>query len=227
MGMNAPWRALEEPDGSQAEPVPGRWRPSMNQLILAAAAAVAAAALALVAIVVLQPGGQVELVLAPGGSPASGSAAGVPAASQATVVVQVAGAVFRPGVYTLPAGSRIADAIRAAGGYSTDVDPRAAETRLNLAAKVQDAQSIVVPRRGDGASASPGIGSGAAPPTGLINLNTATAEQLDSLPGIGPATAAKIISSREQLPFSSVEDLVSRKIVSASALAKFRDQVTV
>ncbi len=226
MAMNAPWRALEEPEGSQAEPVPGRWRPSVNQLILAAAAAVAVAALALVAIVVLQPGGQVELVLAPGGSPASGSAAGVPAASQATVVVQVAGAVFRPGVYTLPAGSRIADAIRAAGGYSTDVDPRAAETRLNLAAKVQDAQSIVVPRRGDAASGSPGIGSGAAP-TGPINLNTATAEQLDSLAGIGPATAAKIIASREEVPFSSVEDLVSRKIVSASTLAKFRDQVTV
>ena len=141
------------------------------------------------------------------------------------MVVQVAGAVLRPGVYALPAGSRVADAIQAAGGYSTDVDPRAAETKLNLAAKVQDAQSIVVPRRGDAASGSPGMGSSA--PSGPINLNTATAGQLDSLPGIGPATAAKIISSREQLPFSSVDDLVSRKLVSASTLAKFRDQVTV
>jgi competence protein ComEA len=225
MDMNAPWRALEETDGSRAEPTPGGWRLSANHLILAAAAIVAVGALAVVALVGLRPGGQVDLVSASARRSASGSPASGSPASQATVVVQVAGAVLRPGVYTLPAGSRVADAIQAAGGYSTDVDPRAAETKLNLAAKVQDAQSIVVPRRGDAASGSPGMGSSA--PSGPINLNTATAGQLDSLPGIGPATAAKIISSREQLPFSSVDDLVSRKLVSASTLAKFRDQVTV
>jgi competence protein ComEA len=118
----------------------------------------------------------------------------------------------------------VGDAIQAAGGYSTDVDPRAAETTLNLAAKLTDAESIVVPRRGQaGASAE----SGATAQSGLINLNTATAAQLDALPGIGPTTAAKIIASREQLPFTSVNDLTSRKLVSASVLAKFRDQVSV
>jgi competence protein ComEA len=128
-------------------------------------------------------------------------------------------------VYSLPAGSRVGDAIKAAGGYSPDVDPRAAETALNLAAKLQDAQSIVVPRRGDAATGSGG--TAASNPSGPLNLNTATAAELDALPGIGPATAAKIIASREQLRFTSVNDLVSRKLLSAATLAKFRDQVTV
>ena len=74
-------------------------------------------------------------------------------------------------------------------------------------------------------------GSGTAPPAGAtsgpLNLNTATAEQLDSLPGIGPATATKILASRSERPFASVDDLVSRKLVTASTLAKFRDKVTV
>lgn len=220
MGTSAPWRALEETDGSESGTTSRGWRPSANHLILAAALVVAVVALAVVAAVGLRPGAQVELV-----SPPSAGAASRATSSGATLVVQVIGAVLRPGVYTLPAGSRVADAIAAAGGYSTDVDPRAAETKLNLAAKLQDAQSIVVPRRGDGGVST---ASGSSPlPSGPINLNTATAEQLDSLPGIGPATAAKIIASREELPFSAVDDLVSRKLVTASTLAKFRDQVTV
>jgi competence protein ComEA len=135
----------------------------------------------------------------------------------------------KPGVYSLPAGSRVADAVTAAGGYSPDVDPRAAETKLNLAAKLVDAQSIVVPRRGDAtAGSSSGAGSGgSSTPAGVVNLNTATSAELDALPGIGPATAAKIIASREQSAFTSVNDLVSRKLVSATTLAKFKDQVTV
>jgi competence protein ComEA len=124
----------------------------------------------------------------------------------------------------------VADAIGAAGGYSTDVDPRAAEAKLNLAARLQDAQLITVPRRGDGAagSASSTAAQGtSAAATGPINLNTASAAELDTLPGIGPATATKIIASREEKPFASVDDLVSRKIVTPAILAKFRSQVTV
>jgi competence protein ComEA len=217
-GMNAPWRALETAEETPGAAVPGRWRPSARYLMLAAVAVLAAGSLAAVAFVEMRPAGQVELV-----SP-----------SRATVVVQVAGAVARPGVYSLPPGSRVADAIAAAGGYSTEVDPRAAETKLNLAAKVQDAQLIVVPRRGDAAAgtsgaasvASTGAGASAAA-GGLINLNTASAADLDTLPGIGPATAAKIIASREEKPFASVDDLVARKIVTPPTLAKFRDRVTV
>lgn len=219
MDMGAPWRALEAPDATRAEAAPGRSVPSTLLLVVAAAVLVVGS-LAVVAFMELRPDGQVEVVSGAGASAASGASGSGPA-----VVVQVAGAVKKPGVYSLPAGSRVADAIAAAGGYSTDVDPRAAETKLNLAAKLQDAQAIVVPRRGDAAGASPG--SGAPQPSGPLNLNSATSAQLDALPGIGPATAAKIIASREQLPFASVNDLVTRKLVSSATLAKFRTQVTV
>ena len=220
MDTSAPWRELEASEQGPGE-TQTRSRPSTLRLMLAATSVLLLGSLALLAIVELRPGGQVQVIT--GRSEAAGTGA---VGSQAMVVVQVAGAVVRPGVYTLPAGSRVGDAIHAAGGYSPDVDPRAAESQLNLAAKLQDAQSIVVPRRGDPASGSSGAGESAAP-GGLLNLNDATSAQLDALPGIGPATAAKIIASREQLPFASIDDLVTRKLVSASTLAKFRDQVTV
>ena len=229
MGMNAPWRALEAAEESPGAAAAGRWRPSARHLMLAVVAVLAAGSLAAVAFVEMRPASRVELVSGP-----SGTAEVAASPSPAMVVVQVAGAVARPGVYSLPLGSRVADAIAAAGGYSTEVDPRAAESKLNLAARVQDAQLIVVPRRGDVAAGQSGAASGAtagagasAAASGPINLNTASAADLDTLPGIGPATAAKIIASRGEKPFSSVDDLVARKIVTPVTLAKFRDQVTV
>lgn len=224
MDTGAPWRALEASPDGPGEAAPGRPRP-VALLLAAAVAVLVVGSLAVVALVGMQPGGKVQVVAGPNGS------APAVAVSQGLVVVQVAGAVARPGVYSLPVGSRVADAIRAAGGYSTDVDPRAAEARLNLAAKLQDSQAIVVPRRGEaagasGASGASGAGTSSAP-SGPLNLNTATSAQLDALPGIGPATATKIIASREQRPFTSINDLTTRKLVTAATLAKFRDQVSV
>jgi competence protein ComEA len=244
MDTSAPWRALEASQGAEGEggtassgeagAGSGRGMPAGRRLALAAAALLVVGSLAVAGIVALRPTGQVEVVapLQTGGAGASHWAGASP--SLAVVVVQVAGAVARPGVYSLPAGSRVADAIQAAGGYSTEVDPRAAETKLNLAAKLQDAQLIAVPRRGEtasglsGAGGGPGAGGGAGTSTtpGLTNLNTATAEQLDSLPGIGPATAQKIIASRQERAFAKVDDLVTRKIVTAAALSKLRPLVT-
>jgi competence protein ComEA len=219
MDTGAPWRALEASQDGPGEAAPGRSRP-VALLLAVAVAVLVVGSLAVVALVEMQPGGKVQVVAGPNGS------APTVAGSQALLVVQVAGAVARPGVYSLPVGSRVADAIRAAGGYSTDVDPRAAEARLNLAAKLQDSQAIVVPRRGEAAGASSGAGTSSAP-SGPLNLNTATSAQLDALPGIGPATATKIIASREQRPFTSIGDLTTRKLVTAATLAKFRDQVSV
>jgi competence protein ComEA len=239
MDMNAPWRALEAPQAAEGEggtassvaSGSARGMPAGRRLALAAAALLVVGSLAVAGIVALRPTGQVEVVAPPVGGGSGASHWAGASASQAVVVVQVAGAVARPGVYSLPAGSRVADAIQAAGGYSTEVDPRAAETKLNLAAKLQDAQLIAVPRRGETASGSSGAGgaSGAGTSTtpGLINLNTATAEQLDTLPGVGPATAQKIIASRQEQPFAKVDDLVTRKIVTASTLSKLRSLVTV
>jgi competence protein ComEA len=220
MDETAPWRALESSDSAARESRPGRATPT--RLIAAAAVGLCLVSLALAAFVALRPGGQMEIVDGPGGPDWTAAAA---SASQATVVVQVCGAVLRPGVYALPAGSRVADAIKMAGGYSPDVDPRLAEEKLNLAARVQDAEVILVPRRGDDPAVASGATGSTAP--GLVDLNTATAEELDTLPGIGPATAAKIIAAREQAPFTSIDDLVTRKVVSESVFEKLKALVTI
>ena len=118
------------------------------------------------------------------------------------LVVDVAGAVRRPGLYHLARGTRIADAVAVAGGFTR----RADRVAVNLAAPVADGEEIVVPARGAGTT---GASSGAGPsPTAPLDLNTATLEQLDALPGIGPTTAQKILDYRRAHgPFHSVADL--------------------
>ena len=122
-----------------------------------------------------------------------------------SVVVHVAGAVQRPGVYRLRAGARVDDAIGRAGGAK----PRADLTQVNLAAEVEDGRQILVPRRVAAAAAPAAGGDAAAQQPGVpVNLNTATLEQLDELDGIGPATAESIIEYRETNGgFGSVEEL--------------------
>ncbi len=110
------------------------------------------------------------------------------------LVVHVAGAVRNPGVYRMPEGSRVTDAIDRAGGATAD----AAEDAINLAARVADGQQITLPARSQapvGVAGSPGLGSSA---EGPISLGTATVEQLDTIEGIGPVTAAGIIEFRDQ-----------------------------
>jgi competence protein ComEA len=141
-------------------------------------------------------------------------------------VVDVVGAVRRPGVYTLRTGQRVQDAIRRAGGPRPGADLQA----VNLAAKVADAQQIVVPRRaGAGAvAASPGgaAGAGAVPGGAPVSLNTATLEQLDTLAGVGPATAQKILEFRQQHGgFGSVDDLAQVSGIGPKRLEALRTQV--
>jgi competence protein ComEA len=116
------------------------------------------------------------------------------------IVVDVAGAVARPGLYHLRQGARVADAIARAGGLTRHAE-RAA---VNLAAPVADGQQVLVTARGAGGGSAASSGSA----TGPVSLSSATAEQLDALPGIGPVTAQKILSYRQQHgPFTSVEAL--------------------
>ncbi len=148
------------------------------------------------------------------------------------IVVEVAGAVARPGLYHLAAGARVADAIAAAGGYGPRIDIARATAELNLAARVADGDRILVPSRDDPAGAGSGSsltqpGSSAPVRAGPVNLNTATAEELDALPGVGPVTVAKIIASRTAHAFRSVDDLLSRKLVGAAEFAKIKKLVSV
>jgi competence protein ComEA len=156
-------------------------------------------------------------------------------------LVDVEGAVARPGVYRLRPGSRIGDAVSAAGGYGADVDAELAAATLNLAQPLQDGQKVHIPRRGEqapAAAATSGSGSGASGAApggtepggsggGLIDLNRATSAELEELPGIGPATAGKIIAAREEAPFTSVDELRERSVLGPATFEKVRDLVTV
>jgi competence protein ComEA len=139
------------------------------------------------------------------------------------LIVDVEGAVVDPGVHSVPAGSRVGDAIAAAGGYSTEVDIAAAAAALNLAEHLTDGQKIHVPARGEvvtlpgGATSPPSAG-------GPIDINHATQGELESLPGIGPVTAEKIIAAR---PFAAIDELDSRDVVGPSVMEQIRDLITV
>jgi competence protein ComEA len=257
----APWRALEdgpptlESDGRTGTPVESRhaglaWPSAWIAVAIAAAILLIGAAI----LVVLSGGhgsvvvdGGLPLASAPG---VRASASGPDSGSAKLLVVDVQGAVMRPGIVRLADGSRVADAIVAAGGYG----PRVAADRvgqvLNLAALLKDGDQVIVPSRDDratGSTSAPGGGGsgagsgggsggggaggggagGGSGTSGPVDLNHATAAELDALPGIGPVTVAKIIAAREEQPFTSIDELTSRKVLGAATLAKIKDLVVV
>jgi competence protein ComEA len=134
------------------------------------------------------------------------------------VVVDVAGAVARPGIVRLQYGTRVADAIAAAGGLAPDADV----TTLNRAAPLRDGARVYVPHYGE----TPPAGSLGSEAETKVDLNHASAAELESLPGVGPATASRIVRSRDQRPFAKVEELQSRGLVTARVLADIRDLLT-
>lgn len=155
------------------------------------------------------------------------------------VVVDVGGAVASPQVVRLSAGARVDDAIQAAGGLTEDADT----TSLNRASKIEDGAKVYVPREGETASAgtvatevgtgatgvsgsvSTSTGSGS---SGLVNINTATLEELDTLPGVGPSTAQAIIDDRTQNgPFSSIEDLMRVSGIGDKKFANMKSGITI
>ena len=144
-----------------------------------------------------------------------------PGATQtpAPLRVYVCGAVARADVYTLPAGSIIKDAIQAAGGATAEADL----TRINLALALEDQEQVYVPARGEPASAAPTLPSKSAGAPGRINLNTASLAELDTLPGIGPALAQRIVDHR---PYRSAEELLEVAGIGPATYEKLKDKVT-
>jgi competence protein ComEA len=184
--------------------------------MVAVAAAVVlsgAASFALVARA-LPAGAPTTPVVDPFASPAGSMLAG-----GGELVIDVEGGVQSPGIHRLPAGSRVADALAAAGGYAESADLAAAAAHLNLAAVLVDGQQVVVPVLG----AEP---AGGGDPE-LVNLNSATQAELEELPGIGPVTAEKIIAARDEQPFATLEELVSRDVLTSRQLEDIADLVTV
>ena len=141
----------------------------------------------------------------------------------ARVLVHVAGAVRRPGVYALRTGDRVDDAVRRAGGATRKADLGG----LNLAAEVEDGRQVLVPVRAGAPGAAP-ASAAAAPAEGQpVNVNTATLEQLDGLTGVGPITAQKILDAREERGgFGSIEELGEIPGIGEKRLATLREEVT-
>lgn len=270
---DSPWRVLDDAVAGGSTPVAvpatvatsggGGAGPPARLPLRVVAALIAAAALAATAFGVAATGSS------GGGVTVDNAAASVagsarPSASLAAplggdLVVDIQGAVLRPGVYHLVAGSRVADAIAAAGGYGPRVDANRAGRELNLAAVLHDGDRVLVPSRDDPAGTGGGSGgsgggiggsgggstgggskggggtggsggsgsSGGGPSGGLVDLNHATASELDALPGVGPVTAQKIIAAREEQPFATIEALRDRKVIGAAAFEKLKDLVTV
>jgi competence protein ComEA len=191
-------------------------------LVAASIAAVAAIGLSIVGLRLLRPPPPAELSLPRATPPAGMSTTAV----AGPVVVYVAGAVVRPGVYPVGTGARVADAVAAAGGVTpdADLDP------LNLATRLSDGDRVFVPRKGQAPPAvvGPGPTGSGSTSSGPVNLNTATAEQLEALSGVGPATAHAIITWRQQHGrFRSVQDLLQVRGIGPAKLESLRDQVTV
>jgi competence protein ComEA len=140
----------------------------------------------------------------PSGAVSASPSAGASAGPANTIVVDVVGAVHKPGVYDFAQGARVIDAVRAAGGFLPDAEPQA----INLARPLVDGEQVVVPKKGE---TPPGAASGgsAQQPGGKVNINSATASDFENLPGIGPVLAQKIVDYREQHgPFRSIQDLM-------------------
>jgi competence protein ComEA len=254
----AEWRTVggSEPRGAAVTPDRGTEKHGRGPaaiernhglIVLVTAAAVAAGMVALAGTLWLTtPHGQVGIsahAAAPGGNgaagfqglvvrgtPAPAFASSAPIDRPAEIVVDVEGAVRHPGIQRLAAGSRVGDAIAAAGGYGDRADVVAAAQTINLAEALQDGAKVRVPTLGETAAAGPTSGAAASPPPGagaLIDLNHADEGQLESLPGVGPVTAGKIIDARTTAAFASVDDLGTRSVVGPSTLEKLRPLVTV
>ena len=145
--------------------------------------------------------------------------------TQKIISVDVSGAVKTPGVYKLKDGSRIENAVAAAGGFSEEANQEYISKYLNMAQKLSDGSKIYVPAAGEQAT-GPVSGTAVAgtATSAKVNINTGTQAELEALPGIGPVTASRIISDR---PYGAAEELLNKKVINKSVFEKIKDQVVV
>ena len=141
------------------------------------------------------------------------------------LTVDIEGSVVKPGVYRLSLDSRIQDALVAAGGLSASADRDFISKNINLATKLSDGAKIYFPSIGESfTSANIVTGNMGIGAEDRININLATEQELDTLPGVGPATARKIIDGR---PYSSIDDLLEKKIVGSNVFSEIKEKITV
>lgn len=151
-------------------------------------------------------------------NPQNQSDASTDKAQNESVWIDISGSVMNPGVYQLPPDSRLKDALVKAGGLNSDADRDYVSKSLNLAKKLTDGEKIYIPKVGER------VVLGSTAPSSTININTASVDELDKLPGIGAVTAEKIINSR---PYSSIQELLDKKVVSSSVFEKIKDKIAV
>lgn len=157
-------------------------------------------------------------------TPASPATAGV--ANLMKIKVDISGAVATPGVYEMASDARIEDVIKDAGGIKSGVDEAYFSKSINLAGKLTDGMKIYIPFKSEAISVQTGsnvAGVSAENTNQLININSASASELDKLPGVGEVTSQKIIENR---PYQGIEELVSKKAVSRSVYEKIKDKIS-
>jgi competence protein ComEA len=241
---STPWRVFDAPaegsrgtgnaatrSGGKAGARGGHRDPSLagigNQW-LAIAGVAGALVIGAIAVVVAMSGTDGAAADGPPVQGAASATAGDSSGVAGELVIDVTGAVVTPGVYHLPVGSRVGDAIEAAGGFGPRVDVAAVGARLNLAAPLSDGAQVHIPSRDEATAGSGGAGgsSGGGSGADLVNLNTATQAELEGLPGIGPVTAGKIIESRAGAPFKTVDELRDRGLVGEKTFGKLKPLIT-
>lgn len=136
------------------------------------------------------------------------------------IKIDLSGAVVTPGVYSLDKDARIEDAIKVGGGFTQNANKEFISKNLNISQKLNDGQKIYIPFEGELALSTSSQVAGAS--TGKVSINSGSQSELESLPGVGPATASKIISTR---PYGSIEELISKKAITKSVFEKIKDQI--
>lgn len=139
------------------------------------------------------------------------------------IVIDIEGAVVAAGVYELGSNSRMKDLLVKAGGLSKEADREWIAKNLNLASKLTDGGKIYIPFEGEQGMITTSVAGASTQSTGLININSASQSQLDSLPGVGPVTSNKIIQNR---PYSTVDDLLKKKVVGNKVFSQIKDKIS-